>query len=336
MKKKIKFKPHSNRVVRLNVIAMLVLLALSVAAFLLLRTQMLKNALEISRQSKKTKIDFFNSMSHNMRTPLNAIIGLNNLAYKNTNDPKKIKGYLQKIGVASRQLLGLINDILDMARIEQGKLLLDYRQFDLKTCISQCVDPFRVQAETENKKFRIKFNIKDAQVVGDAFRITRIMNNLLSNAFKFTSAGDEILVSVTQIERQESAKYQIVVKDTGIGMNKEFLPQLFQPYTREMRFTAQKITGTGLGMSIVKNLVTQMSGQIHVESKENVGTVFTIVLPLSAAKTEKQEEKTQAASKEESKFSLEGKRILPEEDNHVNMEIATEILAMNGLEVTQA
>ena len=166
------------------------------------------------------------------------------------------------------------------------------------------------------------------------------MNNLLSNALKFTGQGDSITVSVTQFQEETHAKYQIVVKDTGIGMSEEFLPQLFEPYARETRFTAQKITGTGLGMPIVKNLVTQMSGQIQVESHLGQGTTFTLVLPLEAVRSQEMEKtedrETDQKSAQPAASGLTGRRILLAEDNEVNMEIATEILTSAGLEVTQA
>ncbi|MDR3729310.1 MAG: ATP-binding protein, partial [Oscillospiraceae bacterium] len=302
--------------------------------------KLLENALESSRQSEKTKQAFFSNMSHDMRTPLNAIIGLTELARQNTEDPQRTDGYLEKIAVSSRQLLELINDILDMSRMEQGKVVLDYRQFDLKESIRECAEPFRLQAEKEGKQFQLSFDMSDPVVLGDPFRISQIMNNLLSNGLKFTGQGDSITVSVTQFQEETHAKYQIVVKDTGIGMSEEFLPQIFEPYARETRFTARKITGTGLGMPIVKNLVTQMSGQIQVESHLGEGTTFTLVLPLEAVRSQEVEmaenQEADQQSAPPAALGLTGRRILLAEDNEVNMEIATEILSGAGLEVTQA
>ncbi len=297
--------------------------------------RLLEDALASSRRSEKAKMAFFSNMSHDMRTPLNGILGLTDLARRSASDPEKTQDYLEKIEVSGRQLLGLINDILDMSRMEQGKVMLDYQQFDLKACIEECAGSFQAQAELENKRFDLHFDLRDAVVLGDSFRLSQILNNLLSNAFKFTNGGDTVSVAVTQVDQGPRAKYQILVKDTGIGMSESFLPQLFEPYAREMRFTSQKIVGTGLGMPIVKNLVTQMSGQIHVESQLNEGTAFTIVLPFAAVK---QEEMPDAPHREapQAEFSLEGRHILLAEDNEINMEIATEILTMNGVRVTQA
>ena len=272
------------------------------------------------------------------KIPLNAIIGLTELARQHTEDPQRTDGYLEKIAVSSRQLLELINDILDMSRMEQGKVVLDYRQFDLKESIRECAEPFRLQAEGEGKQLQMSFDVSDSVVLGDAFRISQIMNNLLSNALKFTGQGDSITVSVTQFQEETHAKYQIVVKDTEIGMSEEFLPQIFEPYARETRFTARKITGTGLGMPIVKNLVTEMNGQIQVESRLGEGTTFTLVLPLEAVRSQEVEKAENQETERESapEAGLTGRRILLAEDNEVNMEIATEILTGAGLEVTQA
>lgn len=169
-------------------------------------------------------------------------------------------------------------------------------------------------------------------VLGDPFRISQIMNNLLSNAFKFTQKGDTVAVEVKQLSFQEQIKYQIVVRDTGLGMSKEFLPKIFEPYARETRFSAGQVMGTGLGMPIVKNLVTQMSGQIQVESQLGKGTTFTVELPFQSA----EQEEHPCGGTLDNPISLEGKHILLAEDNAVNMEIATELLTMNGMKVTQA
>ena len=297
--------------------------------------KLLETALENARRSEKTKHAFFNNMSHDMRTPLNAILGLSELVQQHLEEPEKVSNYVSKINTSSRQLLDLVNDILDMSRMEQGKVILNYEQFDLRECIAECAAPFQLQAEAEKKKLYLTDEMIHTVVLGDPFRISQIMNNLLSNAFKFTKEGDTVSIRVRQFEDKECAQYQITVQDTGLGMSKEFLPQLFEPYARENRFSSRQISGTGLGMPIVKNLVTQMSGQIHVESALGKGTTFTIVVPFSVVRGEK----TQASQETGSVLHdtmLNGKRILLAEDNLVNMEIATEILSMNGVTVVQA
>lgn len=296
--------------------------------------RLLEDALELARQNETSKQSFFSNMSHDMRTPLNAIVGLSELAGEHTGDQEKVAEYLQKINTASRQLLNLINDILDMSRVEHGKVTLTTKEFDLPQCVEECVESFRFQAEGEGKRLTLDLDVRDARVMGDPFRISQLLNNLLSNAVKFTSRGDSVQVSVTQVDQGERAKYRFVIADTGIGMSREFLPRLFEPYSREMRFTSRQISGTGLGMPITKALVAQMDGEIQVESEQGVGTTFTLVLPLAAA--EPAEAPAPAAEAPEEAFSLEGKRILLAEDNEVNMEITTEILSMRGVEVVQA
>lgn len=294
--------------------------------------KLLETSLEAARTSEKAKQAFFSNMSHDMRTPLNAVIGLSRLAREHLDDREKLADYMDKIDFSGRQLLGLINDILDMSRMEQGKMTLDCRQFDLAACVRDCTEAFRPQAGQEGKQLELTVEAGQSQVIGDPFRISQILNNLLSNALKFTERGDAVSVSLRQLDQGELAQYQLVVKDTGIGMSPDFLPQLFEPYARETRFSARHIGGTGLGMPIVKNLVTQMDGQIHVDSAPGRGTTFTIVLPFPVPPDQLPEE--QPGQPEG--FSLQGRRVLLAEDNPVNMEIAAEILAMNGVEVVRA
>ena len=296
---------------------------------------LLETALENSRRSEKTKHAFFNNMSHDMRTPLNAIEGLTGLALEHIDDKERVEDYLHKISRSSRQLLELVNDILEMSRMEQGKVILNSEQFDLKASIEECAEPFRLQAEKDGKSFLEEYSLQDPVVLGDPFRMTQIMNNLLSNALKFTNRGDTISVRVTQLKENEHAQYQITVKDTGIGMSEEFLSKLFEPYARETRFSTRQITGTGLGMPIVKNLVTQMSGQIHVESTLGEGTSFVITVPLMPVEETGQKQRDEAETSADG-FSLEGKHILLVEDNVINMEIAQEILSENGLLIDEA
>ena len=298
--------------------------------------RLLEDALEIARKNEVSKQSFFSNMSHDMRTPLNAIIGLSDLAAGRVEDPEKVREYLKKINFSSRQLLGLINDILDMSRMEQGKLVLNSKEFDLKQCMEECVGSFRFQAEAARKTLTLQMDVRDAQVMGDPFRIGQVMNNLLSNAVKFTREGDSIRVTVTQMEATpgQLCKYRLVIADTGIGMSKEYLPHLFEPYSREMRFGERQAVGTGLGMPITQSIVTQMNGEIHVESAPGEGTTFTIILPFAIA--HKQAQAAETADGGEEAFSLEGRRILLAEDNEVNMEITTELLQMNGVAVTQA
>lgn len=300
--------------------------------------RLLEDTLSAARKSEKSKLAFFNNMSHDMRTPLNAILGVVDLLRQHAGEPDKVGEYTEKIAYSGRQLLDLVNDILDMSRMEQGKVVLNNEAFDLEACVRACADSFIPQARRENKDFAVHCEITDRCVMGDATRITQILNNLLSNAFKFTSSGDQVEVTVRQMGGPPTPQYQIVVRDTGIGMSEEFLPQLFEPYARETRFFSRQVVGTGLGMPIVKSLVTQMSGQIYVDSALGKGTAFTITVPFITAKAEAESRQSREDLKagEAEAFSLTGKKILLAEDNGLNMEIASEILTMNGLEVVQA
>lgn len=296
--------------------------------------RLLEDSLELARKNEASKQAFFRNMSHDMRTPLNAILGLSELAAQHSDDAEKVTGYLEKIRSSSRYLLDLINDILDMARMEQGKVMLDNRSFDLQDCVEECLAPFRIQAEREKKTLRSSVQLETARLMGDPFRVRQILNNLLSNALKFTPEGGSITMRVDQLDRAEYGKYRFVVADTGIGMSEEFLAHVFEPYAREMRFTAKQAAGTGLGMSITKSLVSQMNGEIQVDSAPGRGSVFTVVLPFAAAQEEQTDDT--AEPKQEAAVSLKGLHILLAEDNEVNMEIVTELLTAQDVHVTQA
>ncbi len=294
--------------------------------------KLLEESLQLARQNEASKQAFFRSMSHDMRTPLNAILGSSELARRHLGEPGKLGAYLDRVDSSGRYLLGLINDILEMARMEHGQLHLEHRQFDLRACVEECVASFRVQAEREGKTLKEDFQAGTTSLLGDAFRIQQILNNLLSNAFKFTPAGGTITLSVRQLDGGDYAKYQFTVADTGIGMSPEFLERVFEPYARELRFSDRQASGTGLGMSITKSLVAQMDGEIHVESAPGQGSAFTVVLPLAAG----QEAPAAPDRPERPPFSLKGLRLLLAEDNEINMEITTELLSAQGVQVTQA
>lgn len=296
---------------------------------------LLKGALENARQSEQARNMFFSSMSHDMRTPLNAIIGLSDLALKFIDEPKKVADYLNKITISSKHLLDLINDILEISRLEQGKMSVERKEINLKDCVEESVLLFQTKALQEKKNFNISIDIKDEIVFADPFRLNQIMNNLLSNAFKFTKEGDTVSVKIKQLGKENFSKYQFEIADTGIGMSKEFLDKLFTPYERETRFGTKNIQGTGLGTAIVKNIISHLGGEIHVTSSVGKGTVFTYTLPLETAK-QKLDEERQENNQENQLNILKGKRVLLAEDNNINMEITSELLSMCELEVTKA
>lgn len=293
--------------------------------------EILRDALETARRSAKEKEAFFNNMSHDMRTPLNAVIGYSELVTKNLDDKKKISDYMDKIQHAGKQLLTLINDILELSRIHSGKNILKNQEFDLEQCIHNSTQLFQQMAEQQGKILEEDIDIQDTMVMGDSFKLEQIMNNLLSNALKYSNEGDKVKVTLRQLISMGRSKYQIVVEDTGIGMSEEFIQQIFDPYSREITFSTRAVLGTGLGMPIVKSLVQQMSGEISVESSIGEGSRFTVTIPLETCRKKITKEKKEKVQKVEN--PLQGCRILLAEDNPLNREIAVEILQMNGIEV---
>lgn len=295
----------------------------------------LQEALETAKKSTKAKNVFFSNMSHDMRTPLNAIIGLSELAQRDRDDREKVDGYMRKIAFSGKQMLSLVNDILELSRLESGRHTLDCRPFNLRQCVEDLTAVFQDMARKDDRDFSVKMELTDAVVEGDPYKLGQILNNLLSNAFKYSRAGDRVEVTVKQFHFQQHSKYQFTVEDTGIGMSEQFLEHIFDPYARETRFASQSITGTGLGMPIVKSLVQQMSGEITVESTLGEGSRFTVTLPMEVVRGAEAEEARPEAGAE-APVDLTGKRVLLAEDNELNMEIAVEILTMNGMEVVQA
>ena len=293
----------------------------------------LQEALETAKKSTKAKNVFFSNMSHDMRTPLNAIIGLSELAQRDRDDREKVDGYMRKIAFSGKQMLSLVNDILELSRLESGRHTLDCRPFNLRQCVEDLTAVFQDMARKDDRDFSVKMELTDAVVEGDPYKLGQILNNLLSNAFKYSESGDRVELTVKQFDFHQHSKYQFTVEDTGIGMSEQFLEHIFDPYARETRFASQSITGTGLGMPIVKSLVQQMSGEITVESTLGEGSRFTVTLPMEVVRTPAPERKEQP---EEEPADLTGKRVLLAEDNELNREIAVEILAMNGMEVVQA
>ena len=302
--------------------------------------ELLQNALESSHRSEADKNAFFSNMSHDMRTPLNAIIGLSELAQHNLDDQSKLKTLLEKILFSGQQLLHLVNDVLEISRMEQGHISLDYHPIDLQQCVDDCVEIFRHQAKKEEKNLSLACDLHHRMVLGDASRISQILNNLLSNAFKYSEPGASITVRLTENSSDKHSSYELSVQDTGIGMSQEFLTHVFEPYARETRFSARSVVGTGLGMAIVHSLVKRMDGEIRVASELGQGSTFTVTLPLQAITEPEDADCTEHVElpmqTESSAFDLRGKKLLIAEDNEINMEIATEILSMNGVQVVQA
>ena len=297
----------------------------------------LEDAYNKSQSASKAKTSFLFNMSHDIRTPMNAILGFADLIEKHLDEKDKCKMYLQKLKSSSSFLLSLINNILDMARIESGQTEIVESVWNVNNFVSDLVSVFESAIKEKNLKF-IKFmDIKHENVYCDATRLRQIYLNIISNAVKYTPNGGEIKLIIKEIESDKEgyARFQTVVSDTGIGMSKEFLPHIFEEFSREKTTTESRVVGTGLGMPIVKTLVTLMHGTIEVESEQGVGTKFTVTLDHRIAR--KEEIKVEHEEiKDKDIVSYKGKRILLAEDNELNTEIAVTILEEAGFIVEHA
>ena len=302
-----------------------------------------EDALKVAESASKAKSTFLSNMSHDIRTPMNAIIGFATLALDDIRDGKKVEDYLSKILSSSKHLLGLINDILDMSRIESGKVVLEEQETDLVTTLQELQSIMEGQAKERKLKLHVDYsNLRDRHVFCDKTRLNQVMFNLLANAVKFTSEGGSIWLTMSQLEPtykvEDRAIYEIRVKDTGIGIGKEFIKHIFEPFERERTSTVSKIQGTGLGMAITKNIVDMMGGTIEVESQKGVGTEFIIRLELrlQAEARVANEDGTKQHGHAEGVAEFAGKRLLLAEDNELNREIACMLLSKYGFVIDTA
>lgn len=305
------------------------------------RMEFMQESLDSVDQMAKSKNIFFSNMSHDMRTPLNGIIGLTNLAMSNPEDPERTKDTFHKIQGLSNQLLTLINDILELSKMEQGKLEIRNQNFNIRENMEELVFVYQTQITDKQKQFDVLIHVDDEWVNSDWSRIQQILDNLLSNAFKFTEENGKIRLQVTEQKDSNSkfGKYQIIVEDDGAGMSRDFLKKIFIPFERETKFGAAKVAGTGLGMPIVHDLVIKMQGTIEVTSSLGNGTTFTVMLPLEICNTDatgNTEQSGEDTTDSEEELDGNGRKVLIAEDNEINMEIGVEILRMFGFEVEQA
>jgi len=300
----------------------------------------LRKALETAQNANRAKTVFLNNMSHDIRTPMNAIIGFNTLARKHLDDRKLTEEYLDKISLSSDHLLSLINDVLDMSRIESGRIELD----NIETNLIGVVNDLKtiVQGDVDNKKltlFTDTTKVNNANVYCDRIRLNQILLNLISNAIKFTPEGGTI--GITLVEKpcaeSDSSEYEFHVKDSGIGMKEDFVSRVFEPFERERTSTVSGIQGTGLGMAIAKNIVDKMGGSIQVISKEGVGTEFIVnVVFKLLVESDDIHELDESAENPDEEFEFDGIKVLLVEDNELNLEIATEVLEEAGFIVSTA
>ena len=294
-------------------------------------------ALQTAENANKAKTDFLSNMSHDIRTPMNAIIGMTSLIRHDAGNKAKVIEYADKIDISSQHLLGIINDVLDMSKIEAGKTVFKYTDFSILDFITELNAIFHSQIDEKNQTLTIiKENIRHEWVNGDQVHLMQIFSNLVSNAVKYTQEGGKIQFLVEECETKSSvyAKYRFLVSDNGMGMSADFKDTIFDAFTRAESSLTNKIQGTGLGMAITKNLVEAMGGTIDVESELGQGSCFEVLLDLKIAEDRTVALAAQEETDEQDGNILQGMKFLCAEDNELNAEILTELLKIEGAECT--
>ena len=296
----------------------------------------LQVAVENAESANRAKSTFLFNMSHDIRTPMNAIIGYADLASRHLDDPAKLKNYMENIQVCGQNLLMLLNNVLDLARIENDKTEMEYSVSDIEKDFRNCVAMFRNQADSKGQTLTVTAQLQHPYVYADIPHLTEVCTNLVSNAVKYTGACGTIHCDITQKpgKKEGWCDTVITVADNGIGMSQEFQKHIFEPFERERTSTVSKVEGSGIGMGIVKKLVGLMGGTVEVESKIGVGSTFTVTIPCRIASQEETQAKRETGSSD--KKSLSGTKILLAEDNDLNAEIAVELLQEEGCTVDRA
>lgn len=311
--------------------------------------QALREAFALTEKANNAKSRFLSQISHDIRTPMNAIMGMTTLAMMNINDREKVKDCLDKISISSSHLLGIINKVLDMSEIESGRMGLTEKDFDLKELMRSLMAIFSSQAEEKKQDIKMDVDIVNESVIGDPVRLQQVFVNILGNAIKFTPPGGIISVRVTEKEAriQGTGYYEFVFEDNGIGMSEEFTKKIFEPFARENSLGEGAVEGSGLGMSIAGSIIQTMNGSFQVESRIGEGSRFTVGLDLKLQEEKDVETEDAAGRKEEGQDpamdvnslkekDFSGTKALLVEDNELNMDIAAELLAMIGIETDKA
>ena len=299
--------------------------------------QAAEEAFRVAQEANRSKSSFLANMSHDIRTPMNAIIGMTSLIRHDAGDKGKVIEYADKIDISSQHLLGIINDVLDMSKIEAGKTVFKYSDFSIADFIQELDTMFHSQISEKEQTLTIsKENIRHEWVNGDRVHLMQIFSNLLSNAIKYTQEGGEIQLLAEECESKSSvyAKYRFLVSDNGMGMSADFKDMIFDAFTRAENSLTSKIQGTGLGMAITKNLVDSMGGTIDVESEPGQGSCFEIFMDLKIPEERSVSPASQTETDEQDGNILQGMRFLCAEDNEINAEILTELLKIEGAECT--
>ena len=293
----------------------------------------LAEALDMAREANRSKSTFLANMSHDIRTPMNAIIGITALIEHDVDNAAKVKEYAKKIEVSSQHLLGLINDVLDMSKIETGKTTLNFVDFSISEMLRRIEILFRPQTDAKNQTLLItKEHIHHEWLNGDSVRLMQVFNNLMSNAIKYTQEGGKIQFFAEECQTNSSvyAKFRFIVKDNGIGMSEEFQDKIFDSFTREENSVINKIQGTGLGMAISKNLIQAMGGTIEVKSEKGKGSCFEVIVDFKIAENKEVYQPEQIEDEKQDETILNGMCFLCAEDNELNAEILKELLDIEG------
>ena len=296
----------------------------------------LQIAAENAESANRAKSTFLFNMSHDIRTPMNAIIGYADLASRHSDDPAKLKKYMENIQVCGQNLLMLLNNVLDLARIENDKTEIEYSVSDIEKDFHNCLAMFRNQADSKGQTLTVTTQLPYPYIYADIPHLTEVCTNLVSNAVKYTGADGTIRCGITQKpgEKEGWCDTVVTVADNGIGMSQEFQKHIFEPFERERTSTVSKVEGSGIGMGIVKKLVGLMGGTVEVESKIGVGSTFTVTIPCRIASEDEIQAKREINPSDQK--CLCGTRILLTEDNDLNAEIATELLQEEGCTVDRA
>lgn len=297
-----------------------------------MQEEKLKKAYDAAKSANKAKTEFLNNMSHDIRTPMNVILGYNQLMKSLLTEPKQLD-YQKKIEQSGKLLLSIINNVLDMARIESGNMKVDENFEIVGEVVDEILSTFSSEAEEKGIHLSSSVQVTHKNILCDSTKIRKIYVNLVSNAIKYTPSGGNITITVEELpcEKEGYMKVKSEIKDTGIGMSKEYLPTLFEPFSREHNTTTGKVGGTGLGMAIVKKMVDLMGGSIEVESEPGKGTIFTFTLMHKIADKKYYSRKIETAESSDSVEKLRGKHVLLAEDNNLNAEIAVAVLEKTGL-----
>lgn len=310
-----------------------------------IHTAQLQSALRETDAANKVKGQFLMNMSHDVRTPLNTILGMTAIAQKESNNKEKMNECLEKIDIAGKHLLSLVNDVLDMSQIDSGKMILTEEDISLTQLFKKVADMMKIEAEKAKLTLDLSIQLKDENIIGDSLRIQQVLINIINNAIKYTPAGGHVLLEMIQLEqeiKEEYGTYRFSCTDTGIGIRKDFLDRIFLFFERDRNTTLSGVAGTGVGLAITKGILDLMGGTISVKSELNKGSTFTVDFHFKIKKQElqKEEEKTQdvtvMSDSQKKKDDYTSKRVLLVEDVELNMEIAEELIGITGVQIDKA